>query len=131
MEVKIDPKNIEFVDLSIGKKKEKGSELVFRFLQNLYLGSLLILELSIVAFILITILIWLVKIVIFNDIDIINRVMCLSEIISKNWIAFLFFAGILLFRIIVLKLTTLRYAKGVIFDSSKNLQILDLDKEEK
>ncbi len=107
----------------INEPKEKDKEEIppiYTTMGNIYQVLLSIIELLIVGFILATAFIWLLKIVLWNDGDILKRVTNLADLISKDWIGFLFFAGLLFFRVVIYKITTLSKYKDMEFNAKIN-----------
>ena len=127
---KIDPRNITYVDVVKPKpeKEDKYFKSFFKVLEKIYMTSLFTLEILVVSALLISLLIGCVKIFFLHDKNAAKQFTEYIVLISNNWKAFMFLAGLLLFRVISFKIANLRNIKG--FEFGPNTVSL-YDKREK
>ena len=61
------------------------------------------------------------KIFIWHDPDYIMRAKSFIEFMNTNWIGFLFIPPLIFFRLIIIKITNLKDAKGVVFSDETSI----------
>lgn len=121
----VNPKHLK--EITIPRQPEQSNnndkylEWLDRWANRIANTAFILLEFFIGIFIYLVLLISIWKMFLINDAEYITKAKRLIEFINTNWIGFLFLPPLIFFRLIILKITNLKDAKGVVFGEGATL----------